>query len=249
MEVTIQGGLKGVHLLPESLGERMQIAVMQKIPLPGLSDIPVIGEALFSENGLAGLLLYASLAAVIFKFMSGKQLVPTIVCVIVIAVTVPILFMKEILIGLVDRKNKKDYMPESASDFIMQNIFELIEYILSYFSNTVSFLRIGAFVLVHAGMMMVFFSLAGNPESPADVTPFGWVAIVLGNVLVMALEGLLTGIQALRLEYYEMFSRFYDGGGRPFEGVGKPDTRRNITEKIRTAAKRRATAQTVNSEQ
>ncbi len=81
------------------------------------------------------------------------------------------------------------------------------------------------------------------------MTPFGWVAIVLGNVLVMALEGLLTGIQALRLEYYEMFSRFYDGGGRPFEGVGKPDTRRNITEKIRTAAKRRATAQTANSEQ
>ena len=149
--------------------------------------------------------------------------------------------MKEILIGVVERKDKKEYLPESVMDFIMQNFFELIEYVLSYFSNTVSFLRIGAFVLVHAGMLMVFFSLAGNPESPADVTPFGWVAIILGNLLVMALEGLLTGIQALRLEYYEMFSRFYDGGGRPFEGVGRPDSRRNITEKIKTAAKQRAT--------
>ncbi|MBR5427882.1 MAG: hypothetical protein IK118_05995 [Clostridia bacterium] len=246
--IEVMESINGVLLMAISIGLGLvAVAMIMNIVIRLRSK--EIGEALFSENGLAGLLLYASLAAVIFKFMSGKQLVPTIVCVIVIAVTVPILFMKEILIGLVDRKNKKDYMPESASDFIMQNIFELIEYILSYFSNTVSFLRIGAFVLVHAGMMMVFFSLAGNPESPADVTPFGWVAIVLGNVLVMALEGLLTGIQALRLEYYEMFSRFYDGGGRPFEGVGKPDTRRNITEKIRTAAKRRATAQTVNSEQ
>lgn len=202
-----------------------------------------IGAALFSENGIAGLLLYASLAAVIYKFMTGKQIVPTLVCIAVIAVTVPILFMKEILIGIIEKKNKKEYMPESKMDFILQNTFELIEYVLSYFSNTVSFLRIGAFVLVHSGMMMVFFYMAGNPDGPADVKPLGWVAIVFGNLLVMALEGLLTGIQALRLEYYEMFSRFYDGGGRPFEGVGKPEGRRNITEKIKTAAKRRATAQ------
>ena len=94
-------------------------------------------------------------------------------------------------------------------DFVLQNVFELLEYILSYMSNTVSFLRVGAFVLVHAGMMMVVFSLAGANENP--------VVIVLGNVLVIALEGLLTGIQALRLEYYEMFSRFYIGDGNPFK--------------------------------
>ena len=93
----------------------------------------------------------------------------------------------------------------------MQNIFEFVEYILSYMSNTVSFLRVGAFVLVHAGMMMVVFSLAGANENI--------VVIVLGNILVIALEGLLTGIQALRLEYYEMFSRFYIGDGRKFTPV------------------------------
>ena len=43
--------------------------------------------------------------------------------------------------------------------------------------------------------------------------------IILGNILVIALEGLLTGIQALRLEYYEMFSRFYIGDGRKFNPV------------------------------
>ena len=101
--------------------------------------------------------------------------------------------------------------PESIGDFILQNVFELLEYVLSYLSNTVSFLRVGAFVLVHAGMMMVVFSLAGAHENI--------FVIILGNILVIALEGLLTGIQALRLEYYEMFSRFYEGGGTAFKPI------------------------------
>ena len=58
---------------------------------------------------------------------------------------------------------------------------------------------------------MVVFSLAGAHENI--------FVIILGNILVIALEGLLTGIQALRLEYYEMFSRFYSGEGRPYEPV------------------------------
>ena len=95
-------------------------------------------------------------------------------------------------------------------------------------------------------MMMVFFSLAGNPESPSEVSPAGWLAIILGNVLVMALEGLLTGIQALRLEYYEMFSRFYDGDGRPFTGIGRPGGKHPVMttiKKISKRARRRATAE------
>ena len=42
------------------------------------------------------------------------------------------------------------------------------------------------------------------------------VVVILGNALIIALEGLLSGIQGLRLEFYEMFSRYYQGDGRPF---------------------------------
>ena len=136
------------------------------------------------------------------------------------AISLPILFVKELLIGKIDKHDKEEYMPDSAADFIMQNFFEVIEYILSYFSNTVSFLRIGAYMLVHAGMMMVFFSLAGDELSVKSV-----LIIVLGNVIVIALEGLLSGIQVLRLEFYEMFSRFYEGDGKPFEGIGRRKNR------------------------
>ena len=46
------------------------------------------------------------------------------------------------------------------------------------------------------------------------------IVVVLGNIVVIALEGLLTGIQGLRLEFYEMFSRFYEGDGKPFKSIG-----------------------------
>jgi len=167
------------------------------------------GEALFSQNGLAGLVVYLAGANLASGFMKGPAPIPNTVCVIMLSVGLFILFIKEIPIGIIDKH--PDWKPESIGDFILQNMFELLEYVLSYLSNTVSFLRVGAFVLVHAGMMMVVFSLAGENENI--------VVIILGNILVIALEGLLTGIQALRLEYYEMFSRFFDGSGQSFTPI------------------------------
>ena len=83
---------------------------------------------------------------------------------------------------------------------------------MSYFTNTLSFLRVGAFVLIHAGMMMAFSALAEIVGGGA----LGVVMMVIGNVFVTVLEGLLVAIQVLRLEFYEMFSRFYDGDGKQF---------------------------------
>lgn len=164
------------------------------------------GEAIFSQNGLCGIVLYLMGVNLASGFMGGPAPIPTGVCGTLLAISAVLLFLKEIPIGIIDKH--PDWKPDSLMDFLLQNFFELIEYVLSYLSNTLSFLRVGAYVLVHAGMMMVVFSLAGESEN--------LFVIVLGNVLVIALEGLLTGIQVLRLEYYEMFSRFYEGGGRPF---------------------------------
>lgn len=167
------------------------------------------GEAIFSQNGLVGLVFYLAAACFAFNFMSGTTLIPGSVLGITLAIGAVLLMIKEIPIGIIDKH--PDWKPESIGDFLAQNVFELLEYVLSYASNTVSFLRVGAFVLVHAGMMMVVFSLAGESENV--------FVVILGNVLVIALEGLLTGIQVLRLEFYEMFSRFYEGNGRPFNAV------------------------------
>lgn len=167
------------------------------------------GEALFGQNGVTGLCMYLAGANFASGFMGGFAPLSNTTCGIVLGITAILLLIKEIPIGIIDKH--PDWRPESVGNFLLQNVFELLEYVLSYLSNTVSFLRVGAFVLVHAGMMMVVFSLAGETEN--------LFVIILGNILVIALEGLLTGIQALRLEYYEMFSRFYEGGGIPFRPI------------------------------
>ena len=112
---------------------------------------------------------------------------------------------------------EKDWQPESWGGYIVENLFESLEVLLGYVTNTMSFLRVGAFVLVHAGMMLVVFTLA-ETVGPEFSVPY-WIIVVIGNTLVMALEGLLVSIQVLRLEYYEMFSRFYSGEGRAFAPV------------------------------
>ena len=170
-------------------------------------------NGLFGPNGFAGLIFYC---AVVFGFggqlLFGWKLVgaPYVVCLIVLPAAV--MFFREILGGLAE--GRSDWKPESWGDFVMQNFFEVFEFLLSFLTNTVSFIRVGAFVLVHAGMMMVVFMLAEMSSGVGYA-----LIIVLGNVFVMALEGLLVGIQALRLEFYEMFSRFFDGEGRPFTPV------------------------------
>ena len=82
---------------------------------------------------------------------------------------------------------------------------------LTFVSNSMSYLRVGGFVLSHAGMMLVVMTLV---EMTGNAGP---VVLVLGNIFVMCLEGLIVGIQTLRLEYYEMFSRYYDGNGKKYQ--------------------------------
>lgn len=164
------------------------------------------GEAFFSNNGLTGIIVYSAGILAVYGFMSGTNLLPVTVNLSILCLGLILLFFKELIIGIIDKH--PHWKPKSKSDFVMQNFFELIEYLLSYFSNTVSFLRIGAFVLVHSGMMLVVFSLAGESENI--------IIIIIGNIVVIGLEGLLTGIQALRLEFYEMFSHFFEGNGKPF---------------------------------
>ena len=96
--------------------------------------------------------------------------------------------------------------------FFVQGFFELFETMLSYFSNTLSYVRIGAFAVSHAAIMEVVLMLSGASAGHPN-----WIGVILGNLIVVGFEGLIVGIQVLRLEYYEMFSRFYKGTGREFK--------------------------------
>ena len=99
--------------------------------------------------------------------------------------------------------------------------------LLSYFSNTLSFIRIGAFAVSHAAMMEVVMMLSGAESGSPN-----WIVVVFGNLLVCAMEGLIVGIQVLRLEYYELFSRFYKGTGRDFKSYTHPRSKHLSKEEL-----------------
>ena len=203
--MSVMDSINTVLLIAIAIGVGLMVAAML-LNIYACLKRKKFGEALFSQNGVVGLMMYLAGCNLASGFMGGPAPLPNSVAGVILGVCAVLLMFKEIPIGMIDKH--PNWKPESIMDFVLQNLFELLEYILSYLSNTVSFLRVGAFVLVHAGMMMVVFSLAGESEN--------LFVIILGNILVIALEGLLTGIQALRLEYYEMFSRFYEGGGKAF---------------------------------
>ncbi|GAB6075051.1 hypothetical protein JCM15786_17080 [Nautilia lithotrophica] len=96
-----------------------------------------------------------------------------------------------------------------------QSLFHSVIALLENITNTVSFVRTGAFALAHAALFLAVFTIAEMMNKTGY-----WITIILGNIFVIILEGVIVTIQTLRLEYYEFFKRFYEGGGyeyKPFE--------------------------------
>lgn len=172
-------------------------------------------EAWFDTNGLAGLVFYGSILVTVVLFMTGRTLPAAVVLSVMFGIPLIIIFLKEPLTAIATKQSK--IMPDSKVMFFVQGFFEMFELLLSYFSNTLSFVRVGAFAVSHAAMMEVVLMLAG---AEAGVSP-NWAVIIIGNLFVCAMEGLIVGIQVLRLEYYEIFSRFYKGDGREFKPYGR----------------------------
>lgn len=166
-----------------------------------------IKKIFFTNNSLAGLVFYlAVVIGAVVTLTTGARVFSGVYVVFLILVPILIMFLQEPLGKLA--AHQKDWKPESIGGFVAENFFEMFEVLLSFVTNTVSFLRVGAYAICHAGMMLVVYTLAGEPASP--------VVLVIGNILVMGIEGLMVCIQVLRLEFYEMFGRFYQSGGKPF---------------------------------
>jgi len=167
-------------------------------------------HALFSPNGVAGFILYGYvLTTVAFMFLTDIDLLQPFFLIPFAILPLVLILFKEPLERLMEGHK---LFPGGFGGFFTEAFFETFETVLSYITNTMSFLRVGGFVLSHAGMMLVVFSLM-DMFGPVGST----ITFILGNLFVMALEGLIVGIQVLRLEFYEMFSRYFEGNGIPFK--------------------------------
>jgi V/A-type H+-transporting ATPase subunit I len=97
------------------------------------------------------------------------------------------------------------------SERILMVLVEGLEIVINQVSASLSFLRVAAFTLNHIALCAAVFALAGMLDTVGH-----WVTVVLGNLFVIVMEGAIVAIQCLRLEYYEGFSRFFSGRGKPF---------------------------------
>ncbi len=94
----------------------------------------------------------------------------------------------------------------------MEWIVILLEIFSGYLSNTLSFMRVAGLGIAHVALMSAFSDIA----SLTDITVAKILIFVAGNALVIALEGLSAGIQSLRLNYYEFFTKFFVGDGKVY---------------------------------
>lgn len=207
------GNLNTVFIVSVALGMGV-IILMMLLNIINRLRLRQPGEAWFDTNGAAGLLFYAAAAAILVLFMTGHPVPAAGLLSIMFILPLMLIFFKEPLTHLIEKKAQ--ILPKEKGMFLVQGVFELFEVLLSYFSNSLSFVRVGAFAVSHAAMMEVVLMLSG-----AQSGSINWFGIVLGNLFVMGMEGLIVGIQVLRLEYYELFSRFYSGTGREFLPYGK----------------------------
>jgi V/A-type H+-transporting ATPase subunit I len=171
-------------------------------------------EAFLGKNGLVGLIFYILILYTIaqaFLIPGNKNLLPILIIVLA-GLLLIILFKEPIAKRLFP--SAKSARTLSANDYIEEG-FGILEMLLSIFSNTISFLRVGAFALNHVGLYIAFLTLSRMISSSWG----SWAVLILGNIIILTLEALIVFIQALRLEYYELFTKFYRGDGIEYSPV------------------------------
>ncbi len=155
--------------------------------------------ALFADNGLLSLLLYAGLLGTGYSFYRNGSVGAFWASLAILS-----------LVGIFAHKLVEQEAP--IGERILVAFIETFETITGFVSNTLSFLRVAAFSLNHVALAIAVFTLANMMGETGH-----WITVVLGNVFILVLEGLIVAIQVLRLEFYEGFSRFYAGDGKAFK--------------------------------
>jgi V/A-type H+-transporting ATPase subunit I len=171
-----------------------------------------IEEGVFGKEGVAGFLFYSTLIFTILDKVTGIVNAPTAVLIGLMVLALLAIVFKQPLAGLVSGKKLYD---ESPADYYVEAGFGMIETLLSTVSSIISFIRVGAFALNHVGLYIAFATMAKMIGSGAG----GLLVLIIGNIIIIGLEGLIVFIQSLRLEYYELFSKYYSGYGVEYTPV------------------------------
>ena len=176
-------------------------------------------KLVFDKGGIIGSWIFAAgiYVGAYFVNHSYKDLPPRELLVWLIGVPVLLLALKPPLEYLLHRRGRK-FNLFTLVDFFMEWIVEVLEIFSGYLANTLSFMRVAGLGIAHVSLMIAF-SVIARMIGGDTINVLSVIVLVLGNGLVIALEGLSAGIQALRLNYYEFFSKYFSGGGKAYMPV------------------------------
>ncbi len=170
-------------------------------------------RALLSKTGLAGAVFFWYVLFLAVRLVAGGRVRAYDFA--GIALPLLVLFFREPIARLAARE--RPVLKDGIFGFVMEGVVELMESAIYYVSNSISFLRVAAFALAHVVLSGIVFLLADMVgDAPGGIV--GRIAIILvGNAIIILLEGLIVTIQVVRLEYYEFFSKFFVESGEEFK--------------------------------
>jgi V/A-type H+-transporting ATPase subunit I len=176
----------------------------------------------FGHTGIVTFIFYLAFLALLGSFLGTTAIAPK-VAVGIASIPLPwtliaIVFGIGVMFSGAFRNAMEGHRPIEGSGvggclmFFVQSFMDLFESVISLLSNTLSFVRVGAFAVAHGGLSLAIFALAGEEPDLGF-----WITIILGNLFIIGFEGLIVGIQTMRLHYYEILGKFFHGGGMRFE--------------------------------
>jgi V/A-type H+/Na+-transporting ATPase subunit I len=170
-------------------------------------------KAILNKTGVAGAIFFWYALSIAVRILLGGSFHGFDLA--ILAVPLLALFLREPLVHLI--KGKRPLLGDGVLGFVMEGIVEILESATYYMSNSVSFLRVAAFGLAHTVLSLIVFSLAGMVSHSAAGPVFQALIVLVGNLIIIVLEGLIVTIQVIRLQYYEFFSKFFTDTGEEFQ--------------------------------
>ena len=171
--------------------------------------------ALFSIRGLFGAFVYWTSIALVIRLLMPATMIPSWVLWGLAAGAGILILARAPLVRRLSRgapaRAERAAVPRWLS--ALEGSVELVDALVTYFANTVSFVRLAAFAAVHAGVFIAMFAVSDTLAATRFGTPLAIAALAAGNAVLILLEGLTVSVQVLRLEYYEFFGKFFRGGG------------------------------------
>jgi V/A-type H+-transporting ATPase subunit I len=176
--------------------------------------------ALFGPRGLLGAFGYWVFAALAVRWLvGGKVRVPAAGILVLAVIPIALILLRRPIVQRLEKGRAPGRAAGEKGPFLLgalEGAVELVDAVVSYFANTISFLRVAAFAMVHAGAFLALFALADTLSRLRGGGVLSVVLLAAGNVVMIFLEGLTVSVQVLRLEYYEFFGKFFRGGGEPY---------------------------------